>query len=67
MTSIDPEKRQVTTDTASYDADILVVALGADYDFAATPGFEEGGVEYYWSRERSACATCSRTSTRERS
>jgi sulfide:quinone oxidoreductase len=45
--SIDPEKRHVTTDAASYDADILVVALGADYDLAATPGFEEGGVEYY--------------------
>ena len=45
--SIDPESRQVTTDAASYDADILVVALGADYDLAATPGFEEGGVEYY--------------------
>jgi len=37
----------VTTDAASYDADILVVALGADYDRAATPGFQEGGVEYY--------------------
>jgi sulfide:quinone oxidoreductase len=47
VTSIDPERRHVTTDAASYDADILVVALGADYDFAATPGFEEGGVEYY--------------------
>lgn len=47
VVSIDPEKRQVATDTASYDADILVVALGADYDFAATPGFEEGGVEFY--------------------
>jgi sulfide:quinone oxidoreductase len=47
VTSIDPGTRQVTTDAASYDADILVVALGADYDFAATPGFEEGGVEYY--------------------
>jgi sulfide:quinone oxidoreductase len=45
--SIDPEKRHVATDAASYDADILVVALGADYDFAATPGFEKGGVEYY--------------------
>jgi sulfide:quinone oxidoreductase len=45
--SVDPETRQVTTDAASYDADILVVALGADYDFAATPGFEDGGVEYY--------------------
>jgi sulfide:quinone oxidoreductase len=47
VTSIDPKRRRVTTDAASYDADILVVALGADYDFAATPGFEEGGVEYY--------------------
>jgi sulfide:quinone oxidoreductase len=47
VVSIDPEKRHVTTDAGSYDADILVVALGADYDFAATPGFEEGGVEYY--------------------
>jgi sulfide:quinone oxidoreductase len=47
VVSIDPEKRQVATDAASYDADILVVALGADYDIRATPGFEEGGVEYY--------------------
>jgi sulfide:quinone oxidoreductase len=47
VTAIDPERRQVSTDTAKYDADILVVALGADYDFAATPGFAEGGVEYY--------------------
>ena len=47
VTSIDPETRRVTTDAGSYDADILVVALGADYDFAATPGFREGGVEYY--------------------
>jgi sulfide:quinone oxidoreductase len=47
VTEIDPETRRVTTDDASYDADILVVALGADYDFAATPGFAEGGVEYY--------------------
>lgn len=47
VTSIEPETRRVTTDRQSYDADILVVALGADYDFAATPGFEEGGYEYY--------------------
>ena len=47
VTSIDPESRHVTTDAGSYEADILVVALGADYDRAATPGFEEGGVEYY--------------------
>ena len=47
VTSIKPETRRVTTDHRSYDADVLVVALGADYDFAATPGFEEGGFEYY--------------------
>jgi sulfide:quinone oxidoreductase len=37
----------VTTDRGSYDADILVVALGADYDVDATPGFADGGLEYY--------------------
>jgi len=47
VTAIDPESRHVTTDGGSYDADILVVALGAEYDFAATPGFADGGVEYY--------------------
>ena len=47
VASIDPERRRVTTDSGSYDADVLAVALGADYDFAATPGFEEGGLEYY--------------------
>jgi sulfide:quinone oxidoreductase len=47
VASIEPETRRVTTDRQSYDADVLVVALGANYDFAATPGFEEGGFEYY--------------------
>jgi sulfide:quinone oxidoreductase len=47
ITSIDPTARHVTTDGGSYDADILVVALGAEYDIAATPGFAEGGLEYY--------------------
>jgi sulfide:quinone oxidoreductase len=45
--SIDPQQRRVVTDEAAYDADFLVVALGADYDLAATPGFVEGGFEYY--------------------
>jgi len=47
VTLIDPETRQVTTNKSSYEADVLVVALGAEYDFAATPGLEEGGFEYY--------------------
>jgi sulfide:quinone oxidoreductase len=47
VASIDPVLRRVTTGGGSYDADVLAVALGADYDFEATPGFEEGGSEYY--------------------
>ena len=47
MTGVDAAARRVTTDAGSYDADFVVVALGADYDFAATPGFEQGGHEYY--------------------
>jgi sulfide:quinone oxidoreductase len=47
ITAIDPAARHVTTDGGSYDADILVVALGAEYDVAATPGLAEGGLEYY--------------------
>ena len=47
ITAIDPAARRVTTDGGEYDADILVVALGADYDIAATPGLAEGGYEYY--------------------
>lgn len=45
--SINPEARRVTTDGGTYDADILVVALGADYDLDATPGLAEGGNEFY--------------------
>ena len=45
--SIDPANRRVVTDGATYDADVLVVALGADYDVAATPGLAEGGYEFY--------------------
>ena len=47
VTGVDPAARRVTTDAGSYDADFVVVALGADYDLAATPGFEQGGHEYY--------------------
>jgi sulfide:quinone oxidoreductase len=47
VTAIDPGARRVTTDAGSYDADFVVVALGADYDIAATAGFAEGGHEYY--------------------
>jgi len=47
ITAIDPVRRRVATDRSSYDADVLVVALGADYDLAATPGLSEVGHEFY--------------------
>jgi sulfide:quinone oxidoreductase len=47
VTGLDPAARRVSTDAGAYDADFIVVALGAEYDFAATPGFEQGGHEYY--------------------
>ena len=45
--SIDPERRRVETDAGVFDGDIMVVALGADLDPAATPGLLEGGYEFY--------------------
>ncbi len=47
ITAIDPDARRVTTDRGTYEADVLVVALGAEYDVAATPGLVEGGDEFY--------------------
>ena len=47
ITAIDPERRRVTTSGGTYDADTLVIALGADYDLDATPGLREGGNEFY--------------------
>ena len=41
VTAIDPVARRVTTDVGIHDADFLVVALGADYDFDATPGLAD--------------------------
>jgi sulfide:quinone oxidoreductase len=47
ITEIDPDARQVTTDRSAYEADFLVVALGADYDLDATPGLADGTHEFY--------------------
>jgi sulfide:quinone oxidoreductase len=47
ITAIDPEARRVTTATDVHEADVLIVALGADYDFEATPGLVEAGNEFY--------------------
>lgn len=47
ITAIDPSAKTATTDRGTHDADVLVVALGADLDPAATPGLVEAGNEFY--------------------
>lgn len=45
--AIDPSSRRVSTDRGEHEAEILVLALGADYDMEATPGLGEAGNEFY--------------------
>jgi len=47
ITAIEPEAKRVHTDAGSLEGDVLVVALGADLDPAATPGLLDGGHEFY--------------------
>ncbi len=47
IAAIDPEARSVRTDVGDHKADVLVIALGADYDMDATPGLAEAGNEFY--------------------
>ena len=47
ITEIDPANRRARTDGGSYEGDVLVLGLGADYDMAGTPGFAESGEEFY--------------------
>jgi sulfide:quinone oxidoreductase len=45
--SIDPVRRQVETEAGPFQGDVMVVALGADLDPAATPGLVAAGREFY--------------------
>jgi sulfide:quinone oxidoreductase len=47
ITAIDPVRKHVDTTAGPFDADVLVVALGADLHPEATPGLVEGGHEFY--------------------
>jgi len=47
VTAIDPVARSATTTAGTFDADILVVALGADLHPELTPGLIEDGHEFY--------------------
>jgi sulfide:quinone oxidoreductase len=45
--AIDPAAKRVETDAGTFDADVVVVALGADLHPDATPGLLAGGHEFY--------------------
>ena len=45
--SIDPESRRVVTDVGEFEADALVIALGAELHPEQTPGLVEAGEEFY--------------------
>ena len=62
ITSIDPVAKRVTTDRGTHEADFLVVALGADYDFAATPGMAKAAPSSTPWRARRGWVKCSRRS-----
>ncbi|GIM91554.1 NAD(P)/FAD-dependent oxidoreductase [Paractinoplanes toevensis] len=47
ITAIDPAAKRVETSAGTFEADVLVVALGADLHPEATPGLLEGGNEFY--------------------
>ena len=53
ITKIDPVAKRVTTDAGIYTADYLVVTLGADYDWDATPGLAE--VNEFYSMAGRCC------------
>lgn len=55
VVAIDPDTRRVETTAGPFDSDVLVIALGADLDPAATPGLVEAGHEFY--TEEGAFAT----------
>ena len=62
VTAIDPVAKHVDTTEGPFEADILVIALGADVHPEATPGLLEGGHEFYTPGSASGRSRSSRTS-----
>jgi len=51
ITAIDTDGKRATTSAGSFEYDYLVVALGADLDCDATPGYRESGAYEFYSME----------------
>lgn len=48
ITSIDPKKKLVHTDSGDYSYDVLVIALGVEQSFFNTPGAEQFALALKW-------------------
>jgi sulfide:quinone oxidoreductase len=53
--AFDPAAKTVQTDAGDFSGDVVVVALGADLDPAATPGLLDAGHEFYTVAGAFAC------------
>ena len=56
VTSIDPAARRVETTGGVFAGDALVVALGADPDRDAVPGYRESALDFFSPEGAAACA-----------
>lgn len=56
VTSIDPTARRVETTAGAFAGDALVVALGAEPDRDAVPGYREAALDFFSPEGAAACA-----------
>ena len=54
--SIDPTARRVETTAGTFASDALVVALGAEADRAAVPGYRDAALDFFSPEGAAACA-----------
>ncbi|MEX2244897.1 MAG: FAD-dependent oxidoreductase [Fimbriimonadaceae bacterium] len=51
VTAIDPRQRKVTTSRGEFQADYLIVALGADLNMSAVPGLAEHAESFFTTKD----------------
>ena len=56
VTSIDPTARRVETTAGAFTGDALVVALGAEPDHDAVPGYGDAALDFFSPEGAAACA-----------
>ncbi len=56
VNSIDPTARRIETTAGAFTGDVLVVALGAEPDRDAVPGYREAALDFFSPEGAAACA-----------